>query len=204
MPKKIRFLIAYGPTREPIDPVRYISNYSTGTMGRYLVEAAKKSGHAVTAVESPKDAETALDLLNRLKKLLPKHDVLIMNSAVCDMRPEAYSKSKIKKNQLNTLKLVQNPDILATLSHSRKAGQFFIGFGLESEDLAGSGHWKLLQKNLEMIVLQEVTSKLSPFGEADVKAIMVYRSGQVKKLGNISKKMLAKRVISEVLNLYSI
>ena len=90
----MRFLIVYGPTQEPIDPVRFISNYSTGTMGRHLVEAAEKRGHKVTAVECPTDAQTANELLAKLKKVLPKNDCLIMAAAVCDMRPKSVSKIK--------------------------------------------------------------------------------------------------------------
>ena len=95
MNKKIRFLIASGPTREPLDPVRYLSNYSTGTMGKYLAESAKKAGHKVTWVECPNKIETADELEIELKKLLPKNDVLIMAAAVCDVKPKKFSLLKI-------------------------------------------------------------------------------------------------------------
>src|SRR3989338_3246555 len=99
--KKVRFLIASGPTREPLDPVRYLSNYSTGTMGRFLAAEAKKRHHAVDWVECPRDAETAIELQTQLQKRLPKSDVLIMVAAVCDVRPHRVSGIKIKKETLS-------------------------------------------------------------------------------------------------------
>ena len=119
----MNFLIAFGPTREPIDPVRFLSNYSTGTMGRCLVEAAKIRGHRVDAVECPNDAETARDLENVLKARMAKTDVLVMAAAVCDARPEKLAAKKIKKQNLGSIKLVKNPDILAGLAKKKRKDQ---------------------------------------------------------------------------------
>lgn len=197
----MRVLIAYGPTREPLDPVRYLSNYSTGTMGKLLVQVAKKFGHQVTAVECPQDAQTARDLLKKLSALVPKHDVLIMNAAVCDVRPKTVSSAKIKKNKLETLKLIKNPDILATLAKKKKKGQIFIGFALESGKLLKNGLSKLRLKNLEVIYIQEVTSKISPFGKAKPKVHSLDRFGSSQSYGILSKERFAKIVILKAENL---
>ena len=119
-PKKLRFLIASGPTQEPLDPVRFISNYSTGIMGKYLVESAKKRGHSVEWVKCPDKAKTALDLQKKLSSLLHRNDVLIMAAAVADVRPASPSSSKIKKENLKSVSFVKNPDILAGLSKKKE------------------------------------------------------------------------------------
>ncbi len=191
----MRFLIVWGPTREPIDPVRYISNYSTGTMGKYLVQAAKSRGHKVDWVECPNTAETALDLLKELKRRLPKNDVLIMAAAVCDARPAAVSANKIKKSKLLTLRLVKNPDILENLAKIKKKGQLFIGFALESLDILKNGYEKLKQKGLELIVVQQVKKNNTPFGEKPIDAYLVDTCGCVEPLKKISKKKLASILI---------
>ena len=121
----MRFLIAFGPTQEPLDPVRFLSNRSTGTIGRYLVSAARKKGHRVEAVECPKDVQTARDLEKKLKKSLPKNDVLIMAAAVCDVRPRLVSAMKLKKDKLLTVHMVRNPDILAGLARQKKKNQIW-------------------------------------------------------------------------------
>ena len=191
----MKVLIVYGPTQEPIDPVRFISNQSTGTMGRLLVEAARHGGHEITAVECPKDARTARDLQSILGKLLPKHDVLIMAAAVCDARPEKVSRAKIKKENLKTIRLVKNPDILAGLAKRKKKGQIFIGFGIESEDVIENGFKKLKSKNLDMIVMQEISAKKSPFGDKAVDAMVLEKDGRIQKFKSVSKKKLAGKLL---------
>ncbi len=191
----MRFLIVSGPTREPIDPVRYLSNYSTGTMGRYLVEAAKARRHQVDWVECPQTVETARDLLRELKRRLPKNDVLIMAAAVCDARPVAVSSQKIKKEKLSTLRLIKNPDILQELSKSKKKGQVFIGFALESGNLLKNGYEKLRRKMLGLIVVQKVVKNNTPFGDKLIDAFLVDVCGCVEPLKKISKKKLARLLI---------
>ena len=195
MTKKLRFLIASGPTQEPLDPVRYISNYSTGTMGKYLVQAAKNQGNRVTWVECPKKAETALELERELKKLLPSHDVLVMVAAVCDVRPVRFSRAKIKKDLLSAIKVTKNPDILKNLSKIKKSGQVFIGFGLESDNLLKNGLKKLRQKSLDLIVLQRVTKNAHPFGDKPIDAFLLGKDEGIARLGTITKQKLARLII---------
>ena len=192
---KIRFLIASGPTREPLDPVRYLSNYSTGTMGRYLAGEAKKRHHTVDWVECPRDAETAIELQSQLQKRLPKSDVLIMVAAVCDVRPHRVSGIKIKKETLSNIQLTKNPDILMGLSRIKRKNQVFVGFGLESEDLLKNGLKKLKQKNLDLIVLQKVTNKSNPFGDKPIDAFLLGCDEGIKPYRLINKQKLAKLII---------
>ncbi len=194
---KARFLIASGPTREPLDPVRFLSNYSTGVMGKYLAQEAKARGHKVSWVQCPSDAETAIDLLNKLKTLLPQHDALIMAAAVADVRPASRSAKKLKKGNLTSIRLVKNPDILATLSRKKTQKQVFVGFALESENNHENGAKKLRSKNLEAIVLQRVTNKLKPFGETPVWAGILKKDGSLKSWKSISKKMLARKIVRQ-------
>ena len=191
----MRFLIVSGPTREPIDPVRYLSNYSTGTMGKHLNDAAKKRGHRVDWVRCPENAETARDLLKELKRRLPKNDVLIMAAAVCDRRPASFSAQKIKKDELSTLRLVKNPDILHELSKIKKKKQIFIGFALESRNILKNGFEKLSRKGLELIVVQKVMRNHTPFGDKPIEAYVVDACGCVEHLRKVSKKALAMLLV---------
>ncbi len=195
MTRRLRFLIAFGPTQEPLDPVRYISNNSTGVMGWYLIAAAKARRHKVTAIECPVDARTAQDLEKKLAALLPRHDVLIMAAAVCDVRPASFSSAKIKKDRLKSISLVKNPDILAGLARKKKKGQVFIGFGLESEKLLQNGLKKLKAKRLELIVLQKVTKKETPFGKKPIGAVLLDKRGKARKFGSITKERLARLLV---------
>lgn len=190
-PKKLRFLLASGPTREPLDPVRYLSNYSTGTMGRHLAQAIRRRGHRLTWVESPKDAETARALLVRLKHELPKNDVLVMASAVCDVRPAGVSTLKIKKGGLKALRLVENPDILQTLARSKKPSQVFVGFALESTQVQANAIGKLKRKKLELILAQKVTAKQAPFGEGRIEAAAYSADGKSRHFAKASKAAIA-------------
>jgi phosphopantothenoylcysteine decarboxylase/phosphopantothenate--cysteine ligase len=193
---RLKILIASGPTQEPLDPVRYLSNYSTGTMGRCLFEAAREK-HKVTWIQCPKDAQTARELLALLKKKLPQNDVLIMAAAVCDVRPEKVETGKIKKERLEALKLVKNPDILAELANKKKKSQVFIGFGLETGDVLRNGLSKLRKKNLELILLQQVTIKKNPFGEKLIDAAALDSLKNVRRFKRSSKETIARYLIGK-------
>ncbi len=193
--KKFRFLITSGPTQESIDPVRFISNYSTGTMGKYLAEAARKKGHKVTWVRSPEEARTAVDLLKKLRRLIKNHDALVMASAVCDVRPRRVSASKIKKDKLRAISLRKTPDVLAALSRQKKAGQVFIGFALESSNVLKNAFGKLKQKKLEAILVQKVTRTQSPFGDKKIDAFLLDKARRVERFRSVTKKKIAESLI---------
>ena len=194
---KLRFLIAYGPTQEPIDPVRFISNYSTGVMGKCLVAAAKERGHRVEPVECPDRVQTARQLDRLMWDLLPKSDVVVMAAAVADVRPAKVSGSKIKKNKLRGMRFVKNPDILAHLAKRKKKGQVFVGFGLESKDLVKNGVQKMCLKKLELIVLQRVTEINKPFGKKPIDAYIMNQAGKTSVYRSVTKDRLAKVLVRQ-------
>jgi len=200
---RLRFLIAFGPTQEPIDPVRFISNHSTGVMGRSLVAAAKKRGHRVESVECPKRAQTARELDRLMWGLLPKSDVLVMAAAVADVRPSKVSGTKIKKNELRGVRFVKNPDILAHLAKRKKRGQVFVGFGLESGNLAKNGAAKMRRKNLELIVLQKVTKKNKPFGKKAIDATLMDREGKTAVCRSVTKDKLAGILVRQAEEIFA-
>jgi phosphopantothenoylcysteine decarboxylase/phosphopantothenate--cysteine ligase len=194
---KRRFLIASGPTREPIDPVRYLSNYSTGTMGRCVVEAAKARGHRVDWIQCPFDAETARDLEIELRRRLGQADVLVMAAAVCDSRPRRVAAKKIKKENLGSIALIKNPDILAGLAKRKKSRQVFIGFALESQDIFKNALSKLKRKKLDLIVLQQVTKKIRPFGDRSLEAFILKEDQSRQAFKSVTKKRLAEILVRE-------
>lgn len=197
MKKALRFLVVSGPTREPLDPVRYLSNYSTGVMGSELVAAVRRRGHKLTWVRCPEMAESARDLLKLLKKQILKHDVLVMAAAVCDVRPCSVASGKIKKGGLSTICFVPNPDVLATLGRLKRRGQVFVGFALESSNVFQNAQNKLKTKNLELILAQKVNSNIKPFGKTSVNAVLLNNYGGRTDLPAASKAKIAALLIRE-------
>lgn len=211
-PKKLNFLITAGPTREPIDAVRFISNYATGTLGYRIAAAALSKGHRVALVSGPTclrppkktkyiPINTAVGMLSVLKREIRKADVLIMSAAVSDFRPAHKKPHKIKKeavkkgknNRLN-LKLKENPDILKKLSKYKK-NKLYIGFCLETSKLKSNARKKLLDKKLDYIVGFKKTAKNEPFGEVLSDVIICDKSLKINTLKKISKNHLAERLI---------
>ncbi|MBI3317522.1 MAG: phosphopantothenoylcysteine decarboxylase, partial [Candidatus Omnitrophica bacterium] len=145
--RRVRLLITAGPTREPIDPVRFISNYSTGTLGYTLAQMARRRGHQVTLISGPVElpaspgvktieVETATQMQQAVARTFPRQDALIMGAAVADFRPIRVATQKIKRSgaggslRLWQLELVENPDIVAEVARQRKPNQVVIGFAL--------------------------------------------------------------------------
>jgi len=157
-----RVLITCGSTREPIDPVRFISNHSSGEMGFALARVSRWMGAKVkviagfTTAEEPPEIQvekvsTAEEMLNAVLSELSSADVVIMNAAVSDYRPKEVASGKMKKKDMLTLELEKTPDILKTVGE-RKGDRFVVGFALESEDLLQGGKEKLKEKGADMIV----------------------------------------------------
>lgn len=193
--KRLHFLVVSGPTREPLDPVRFLSNYSTGTMGQCLAGVVRKRKHRLTWVKCPGDAETARDLEKKLRGLALHCDVLIMAAAVCDVRPKTVSRDKIKKSSLKKLEFVKNPDILAGLGRKKKKGQVFIGFALESKNIFANGEHKLESKHLDLLLLQKVTKRSRPFGVTRLDAWVLDRKGAVVWFEQTTKENIAQVLV---------
>jgi len=207
----LQILITAGPTQEPIDKVRFISNPSTGKMGYELARAAVKRGHYVVLVSGPTNilpprgielipTTTALQMRDKVKKYFKHCNCLIMAAAVSDFRPQRAVNKKIKKKYSResfNLKLVKNPDILLELGRE-KNGKTLVGFALETENLIKNAQTKLKKKNLDFIVATQLTQRNLPFGAKRIKAVLISGEGKVDKLTFLRKEQLAKEVLKRV------
>jgi phosphopantothenoylcysteine decarboxylase / phosphopantothenate---cysteine ligase len=207
-PGALRFLITAGPTREFIDPVRFISNRSSGKMGYALAEAARAvSPHVVlvsgpTALRQPKGVEfvfvtTAKEMAEAALPRFEQCDVAIMAAAVCDFRPATTAALKIKKAKFEgTLKLTPTTDILAKLGELKKA-QILVGFAAETDNLERNSLDKLKRKRLDLIVANEASAF-----EADTNAVTLFDSdGKGERLPEMPKGKVAEAIIQRVLRL---
>jgi len=209
-----RLLITAGPNREPIDPVRYISNRSSGKMGYALARAGLRRGAAValvsgpTALEPPSAARlisvtTAAEMRRAVLDEFPKCTAVIMAAAVSDYRPLEYSSAKMKRSKKPLeLRLEPNPDILKEIG-AMKGGKLLVGFAAESDDLADNARKKLQEKNLDMIVANDVTQEGSGFdGDTNI-ATIVERGGATRALPLMTKDELADQILDHLLALKS-
>lgn len=209
----IRFLISAGPTREPIDPVRFISNPSSGRMGFALASAAAAAGHAVrlvcgpTCLEPPDAGEvvrvtTAAEMRDAVIERLPECDVLIMAAAVADFRPKRLSTNKIKKSSgLSPIELEPTADILAEAART-KGGRIHVGFAAETGDLVENARVKREAKNLDLVVANDLTEDGAGFGAETNRATLLWRDGRVEALPMMSKRALAEHIVDAVADLY--
>lgn len=207
----MRVLITAGPTREKIDPVRFISNFSSGKMGYALAEAASEKGHTVTLVSGPValtppksvktvQVESAAEMAREVRRFVKSADLIIMAAAVADYAPENFAKDKIKKNRSSlSIKLRKTEDILASLGKNKKKEQTLVGFAAETSDLIWNAESKLEKKNLDWIVANEVGKKDRGFTSDNNAAIMISRDGRMIKLPLQSKKSLAKKILRLIL-----
>lgn len=213
-----RILITAGPTREPIDPVRFISNYSTGTLGYTLAALARRRGFHVTLISGPTElpcprgvvripVETAAQMQAAVAKTFPRADALIMSAAVADFRPLRVANQKIKRSgvagslRLWQLELVENPDIVAEAASRRKPTQAVIGFALETQNLLANARRKLKAKDLDAIVATRYFPNRrgqGPFGSEPVEGALLDRKGRVKTFRSMPKNLLAAKILETV------
>lgn len=206
--KKIhKVLVTAGPTREPIDPVRFLSNRSTGEMGYRIASESAKRGHQVCLVTGPVNITppegievvnvmTALEMRDEVLKRTAESDCIIMAAAVCDYRPETASTQKIKKSGSLNVNFVKNPDILGELMG--KEDLVKVGFALETENATENGISKLKAKNLDLIVINTVGEGSDPFGGGSVDYTMITRLEKTKSFTSITKEVLAREILDEV------
>lgn len=202
-------LVTAGGTQEPIDPVRYIGNRSSGKMGYALAEAARDRGAKVTLVTVPGTlpepvgvavvkVNTAEEMYYAVQNLAPQADALIMAAAVADYRPKSVAKEKIKKGELElTLELERTRDILGSVE-----GDFIrVGFAAESSDLLENARQKLQQKKLDLVVANDITASASGFGADLNQVTMVDRDGKIDSLPLRPKREVAERILDRVIEL---
>jgi phosphopantothenoylcysteine decarboxylase / phosphopantothenate---cysteine ligase len=205
----INILITSGPTCEDIDPVRYITNRSTGKMGAAIVEAACLRGARVKVVSGPVntdyppwatviDARSAKDMLNAVKENLPDSDVLIMVAAVADYTPKNYSKSKIKKgDKMPSIEMTSTLDILSTI-RPLKDSRIFVGFAAETDNLKTYAQDKMIKKGLDMIVANRVGETGSGFASNTNSGVVLSQEGVLYDFEHMAKESLAHKILDLV------
>lgn len=208
-----RLLISAGPTREPIDAVRFISNGSSGKMGYAIAQAAVDRGAEVILVSGPTtlvppdgvevvSVGTAEEMYQALADRFSWSTVLIMTAAIVDFRPSRPSLEKVKKREWDgePLELQRTRDVLETLS-AQRTHQLLVGFAAESSSIVEHAKQKLEEKKLDLIVANSVASQDSAFGADTNEAILIARDGTMTNLARMSKRLLADHILDEVQSL---
>ncbi len=206
-------LITVGGTREAIDPVRFISNHSSGKMGFAVAEAAQKRGAKVTVIcgavsaDVPENvkiikAVSAEEMLNAVMKKLPEATIFIGAAAVADYRPKQIAEVKIKKtvNDIYNLELEKTPDILANVSKNRHEDLLVIGFAAETNDVVNYAKSKLEKKNLDLVIANDITQKGAGFNADTNIATIISRETEIE-LPLMSKRELADKILNEIVKL---
>lgn len=209
-----RVLISAGPTLEAIDPVRYVSNHSSGKMGYAIAKAAEKRGASVTLVSGPVHLETPVgvtrinvescdEMAARMLSNLPDADIIIKVAAVADYKPMDPKTGKIKKKEGQkglTLNMVENQDILKLIGEKKTQNQFLVGFAAETEDLEKNAVLKIKKKNLDMIAANLVGSDDSGFKADTNKVKLIFRDGSSSDLPLMKKEKVADLLITHILD----
>ncbi len=205
----MRILITAGPTYEPVDPVRFIGNRSTGTMGAALASAARDGGHEVTLILGPVtapmptnvpriDLMTASEMHDAVLLEFPNHDLLIMAAAVADYRPKSFQPQKVHRAGMLTIELEATQDIIAAAGAIKRADQRTVGFSLvERGDLARSRE-KLVRKRLDLIV----HNPLDTMSSQTIESILLYPDGRTEELSCRTKGQFADNLIQRATALF--
>ncbi len=207
----LRVLVTAGPTREPIDPVRFISNRSSGKMGYAIAVEAGRRGGSVTLVTGPCALQapsgvktvavtTAAEMEEAVKDNLDQADIIIMSAAVADYAPEEQHASKIKKGASDTIsiRLRKTKDILAQILERRRDGQFVVGFCAETGDLEKRALEKIARKPVDLLVANDVTEPGAGFDVDTNRVMLVDRDYNIEKLPLLSKEEVAVRILNQV------
>lgn len=209
-----RVLVTAGATQEALDPVRYLTNHSTGKMGYALAKAAMLRGAQVTLVSGQTSLEpplavdvvpivSAQDMYEAVERRFDDTDLLIMAAAVADYRPKEYVDQKIKKKAGdNVLELARTTDIIGTLSGRKHPGQFLCGFSMETEHMLENSRAKLEKKNLDMIVANNLRTEGAGFGTETNVVTLIRADGQTE-LPKLSKLDVSHRILDEVVRTFN-
>ncbi|MBI3999755.1 MAG: phosphopantothenoylcysteine decarboxylase, partial [Candidatus Omnitrophica bacterium] len=206
-------LVTAGPTREMLDPVRFLSNVSTGHMGYQMAHQAKRMDAQVTLISGPTDLTppegiqfvsvlTADDMKRAVLRFWPRTDILIMTAAVCDYTPVRFSPSKIKRVKQKSIQFKRTEDILKCVGR-RKGNRVIMGFALETESLKQNALRKLRAKNLDFIVANFYGGGNHPFGAARTSMILMGPQGPVRRFQKMAKARIAKLLLKEILGFWS-
>lgn len=207
-----RVLISAGPTQEAIDPVRYITNHSSGKMGYALAKMAKLRGADVTLVSGPVsitafpgievvDVTSAADMYDAITTRSSQADIVVMCSAVADYTPTLYSEQKVKKSDGDmSIALSRTKDILKNLGENKREGQIVVGFSMETENLIENSQAKLQKKNVDMICANSISTDKTGFGVDTNKVTLIFKN-HVEELPLCSKEETADMILDHIIKL---
>ena len=204
-----KVLVTAGGTIEPIDPVRYIGNRSSGRQGLAVAYEALRAGAEVTVIAGQTDyfelegarvleVETAEEMLELVKAEFSSHDSLVMSAAVADARPVSSAEGKIKKESFAKIELLENPDILATIGKLKRANQVVVGFAAETEStLVELGRDKLVRKGADLLYVNNVAQG-AVFGSDSTSGALLSVDGSSEFFENVSKHEVARRIVNGI------
>jgi len=207
-----KVLVTAGGTQEPLDPVRYLGNRSSGRMGYAIAQAFQESGAETILVSAPTNlvcplgvtciaVQTALEMYDAVLERFPEMDIVVKAAAVADYRPAVRADQKIKKDGTSrTIELVPNPDILAELGRI-KTSQILIGFAAETENLLTNAQDKMLRKNADLLVANDVTKPGAGFGSSTNIVSFLFPDGRRIDFPQMSKLEVARNLVSEIASL---
>jgi len=207
----MKILITAGPTREHLDPVRFISNSSTGTMGYLIAQEGKKRGYKIILITGPTHLKppdgikvvkvtSAEEMKEAVLKYFPECNALIMAAAVSDWKPQMKFSEKLKRKKEWDLKLIPNPDILKEVSKIKKENQIVIGFALETEKIEENALKKLKEKKLDLII----GNTTEFFGEGKPsEVVFISKDGKIKEYKRINKEKVAEKIIQWIEKKYT-
>ena len=210
----LKVLVTAGPTVERIDPVRYLTNDSSGKMGYAIAQAAAERGAEVTIVSGPVHiaapqgvtvlpVQSTMDLYHTMLENVPAQDIVIQAAAPADYRVEHPADQKIKKQdgECLTLTLVENPDVAKAVGQQKKPGQVLVGFAAETQQVTENAIKKLHKKNLDMIVANDVTAEGAGFG-VDTNIVTLITEEGLNPLPKLTKRQVGDRILDEALRIY--
>ena len=208
----LKVLVTAGPTREAVDPVRYITNHSTGKMGYAIARTCVRRGADVTLVSGPSalkppefvnviSVKSAKDMFDAVTGIAKEQDIIIKAAAVADYRPKHVSTEKVKKQDGTlTLEMERTDDILAYLGEHKREGQFLCGFAMETENLLENSRKKLAKKHLDMVVANSLRVQGAGFG-GDTNVVTIITDNEEVSLGKMSKEETASHILDKILEL---
>jgi phosphopantothenoylcysteine decarboxylase / phosphopantothenate---cysteine ligase len=203
----VKFLVTAGPTREPIDPVRYISNRSSGKMGYAIVEAAVDGGHEVVLISGPVSLQpprgaklvsvsTSDEMFDAVHRDASKCDICVLCAAVADYKPANVSPAKIKKRSENvSLELIPTRDILDSLGHWHDRRFLVVGFAAETNDAEENAARKLRKKNCDIMIANDVSSANSGMDSDLNEVTILFKNGERHKISRASKRIIARELV---------
>ncbi len=216
--KNRKVLVTAGPTYEPIDPVRFIGNHSSGKMGFAIADALATAGAEVHLVHGPTHERStqanirqyavtsAAEMYGKCLEIFPKTDAAILSAAVADFTPKAPAKEKIKKQageDKMSIELIKTTDIARELGTLKKVHQVIVGFALETENELNNAQEKLQRKNFDFIVLNSLKDEGAGFGHDTNKVTLIFKDEQPKSLPLLSKSAIAKEIVQEISRIFS-